>query len=339
MNQQQKLLSVIVPCFNEQEVIATTHERLSGVLALIGMRYEIIYVDDGSSDETELILRRIQSQNSEHVRLILFARNFGHQMAVSAGIDYAGGDAVVLIDADLQDPPEVIEQMLARWREGYQVAYGQRTDREGESAFKRWTAKMFYRSLNRMSEIPMPLDTGDFRLMDRCVVKALRSMPERDRYIRGMVTWAGFKQVAVPYKRAARAAGESKYPLRKMLRFAVVGMLSFSRAPLHMVSMLGFACAGLSLIGIIYALAMRLFTGNWEPGWTLLFIGVVFFGGIQLICLGIVGEYVGRIYAEVKRRPIYLVRERVGFENEVDTSTRAEAVPGVKEPVDVVCED
>jgi dolichol-phosphate mannosyltransferase len=245
----------------------------------------------------------------------------------------------VLIDADLQDPPEVIEQMLARWREGYQVAYGQRTDREGESAFKRWTAKMFYRSLNRMSEIPMPLDTGDFRLMDRCVVKALRSMPERDRYIRGMVTWAGFKQVAVPYKRAARAAGESKYPLRKMLRFAVVGMLSFSRAPLHMVSMLGFACAGLSLIGIIYALAMRLFTGNWEPGWTLLFIGVVFFGGIQLICLGIVGEYVGRIYAEVKRRPIYLVRERVGFENEVDTSTRAEAVPGVKEPVDVVCED
>lgn len=331
---KQQLLSVIVPCYNEQEVIATTHKRLSGVLTSIGMRYEIIYVDDGSSDETESILRNLQKSDPARVRLILFARNFGHQMAVSAGIDAAAGDAVVLIDADLQDPPEVIEQMLARWREGYQVAYGQRTDREGESAFKLATAKLFYRTLNKMSEIPMPLDAGDFRLMDRCVVEALKAMPERDRYIRGMVTWAGFRQIAVPYKRAARAAGESKYPLRKMIRFAIVGMLSFSRAPLHLVSSLGFACAGLSLIGIIYALIMRLFTGDWEPGWTLLFIGVVFFGGIQLICLGIVGEYVGRIYAEVKRRPIYLVRERVGFDQPpVDSEMGV-----VKESVDVVAE-
>ncbi|QNN22074.1 glycosyltransferase family 2 protein [Planctomycetales bacterium ZRK34] len=331
-----QLLSVIVPCYNEQEVIATTHKRLSGVLKLIGMRYEIIYVDDGSSDQTESILRNLQKNDPTHVRLILFARNFGHQMAVSAGIDHAAGDAVVLIDADLQDPPEVIEHMLARWREGYQVAYGQRTDRQGESIFKLWTAKLFYRMLNTMSEIPMPLDTGDFRLMDRSVVDALKAMPERDRYIRGMVTWTGFKQIAVPYKRAARAAGESKYPLRKMIRFAVVGMLSFSRAPLHMVSTLGFGCAALSFVAIIYALAMRLFTEQWISGWTLLFIAVVFFGGIQLICLGIVGEYVGRIYAEVKRRPIYLVRECVGFQHAAGRSDVHRGV--VKESVDVIAE-
>jgi len=314
MKDADSLLSVVVPCYNEQEVIRTTHDRLTRVLGELDMRYEIIYVNDGSADETENILQQLHDADPEHVRLVIFSRNFGHQMAVTAGIDHAAGDAVVLIDADLQDPPEVIKDMVERWREGYHVAYGQRTDREGESAFKLATAKYFYRLLNALSEVPMPLDTGDFRLMDRAVVEAMQSMPERDRFIRGMVTWVGFKQIAVPYRRAARAAGQSKYPLMKMLRFALTGLVSFSRMPLHIVTMIGVFCAALSTIGIIYALIMRLFTGVWQEGWTLLFIAVVFFGGVQLICIGIVGEYVGRIYAEVKQRPWYLVRRRVGFE-------------------------
>ncbi|MBI1370489.1 MAG: glycosyltransferase [Planctomycetes bacterium] len=313
--QDGPLISIVVPCFNEQEVIRATHERLSAVLTSFPIRYEILYINDGSRDDTEARLREIQSRDPR-VRLILFSRNFGHQMAVTAGIDHAAGDAVVLIDADLQDPPEVIAEMLGRWREGYHVAYGQRTVREGESVFKENTAKLFYRMLNRMSEIPIPLDTGDFRLMDRKVVDALKAMPERDRYLRGMVSWVGFKQIAVPYKRAPRAAGVSKYPLKKMIQFASVGLLSFSRVPLHLVSGLGFACAVLSLLCIIYALVLRIFTSEWVSGWTLLFIAVVFFGGIQLICLGVAGEYIGRIYAEVKRRPNYLVNQFVGFEQE-----------------------
>lgn len=310
-----RVISVVVPCFNEQEVVRETHRRLSATLgALGGLRYELIFVDDGSRDATRTLLRELQAADA-HVRLVLLSRNFGHQLAVTAGIDHARGSAVVLIDADLQDPPEVIEAMLARWREGYQVVYGARSERQGETAFKRATARVFYRVLNRLSDVDIPLDTGDFRLMDRQVVEALRSMPERDRFLRGMVSWAGFRSIAVPYRRAPRLAGESKYPLWKMVRFAVDGILSFSHSPLRLATWIGVAASGLALLGMVYAILMRLFTDVWVPGWTLLFVAVSFFGGVQLLSLGIIGEYVGRIYSESKRRPLYLVAERAGFDD------------------------
>jgi dolichol-phosphate mannosyltransferase len=224
-------LSVIVPCFNEEEVIEHTDERLARALSAITPDYEIIYVDDGSRDRTAELLHRIQSA-SDKVRVLRLSRNFGHQIAVSAGVEYARGDAVVLIDADLQDPPEVIADMVAKWREGYHVVYGQRVDRPGETKFKLWTAKLFYRLINRLSEVPIPLDTGDFRLMDRAVVDSLNRMREKHRLLRAMTSWVGFRQAAVPYSRAERFAGTSKYPLRKMLVLAIDGIVSFS-ADLH----------------------------------------------------------------------------------------------------------
>jgi polyisoprenyl-phosphate glycosyltransferase len=307
-------LSVIVPCYNEEAVLAETHRRLTTVLEdLDDLDYEIVYVDDGSRDRTAGILAALQASD-EHVRVIRFSRNFGHQTAVTAGLEHATGDAVVLIDADLQDPPEVIPEFVARWREGYHVAYGVRTDRPGETRFKLATARAFYRVLGRLSETDIPLDAGDFRLMDRRVVTALQSMPERDRFVRGMVAWVGFSQVAVPYRRSPRLAGESKYPFFRMLRFALDGVTSFSVAPLHAATWIGFASSALALLGVIYALVLRLFTNDWVTGWTALFIAVLFVGGTQLLALGVIGEYIGRIYAESKRRPLYLVQERLGFE-------------------------
>lgn len=309
------LLSVVVPCFNEEQSLNETHRRLSATLAALdGADYEILYVDDGSRDATATILRAIQSTDP-HTRVIFLSRNFGHQLAVSAGIEHAVGDAVILIDADLQDPPEVISEMYTRWREGWQVAYGVRIDREGETAFKLWSARLFYRVLNRLAEVDIPMDTGDFRLMDRAVVDALLNMPERDRFLRGMVSWVGFRQVAVPYRRAARHAGESKYPFWKMTRFATDGILSFSRLPLRLATWIGLSASGLALVGIFYALIVRLFTDAWVPGWTFLFIAVAFLGGVQLLSLGIIGEYIGRIYGETKQRPLYLVAERLGFDS------------------------
>ncbi|MBV9774912.1 MAG: glycosyltransferase family 2 protein, partial [Gemmatimonadetes bacterium] len=282
---EQALLSVVVPCYNEEAVLLQTHGRLSGVLSqLRDLECEIVYVDDGSSDHTAVLLQQLQAQDRS-VRVVRFSRNFGHQVAVSAGIDHTAGDAVVLIDADLQDPPELILEMVERWREGYHVVYGVRTDRPGESTFKLATAKLFYRLMNRLSDTEIPLDTGDFRLMDRRVVAALQSMPERDRFVRGMVSWVGFRQLALPYQRQARAAGESKYPLFKMLRFALDGVTSFSVAPLRAATWLGFTVSGLAALGIVYALVLRLWTSMWVTGWTLMFIGMLFLGGVQLICL------------------------------------------------------
>ena len=310
MNQ---LLSIVIPCFNEEEVIGETIRRLQAFCAGVqDLEVELIFVDDGSRDRTRELLRAF-AQVDPRVKLLGFARNFGHQIAVSAGIDAAGGDAVVLIDADLQDPPEVVHEMVAKWREGYDVVYGTRTERPGESAFKLATARGFYRLLNRLSDVPIPLDTGDFRLMSRRVVDTLKSMPERDRFVRGMVSWVGFRQTALPYRRALRFAGTSKYPLRKMLRFATDGILSFSIKPLQMSITMGLAAAALSMTGIAYALFLRIFTNVWVEGWTALMIAVLFIGGVQLICVGILGEYVGRIYNEVKRRPLYVVQERIGL--------------------------
>lgn len=306
-------ISVVVPCFNEEAVILETHKRLVEVLGQIHcLNFELIYIDDGSRDATLSILKEVQASDGR-VRVISLSRNFGHQVAVTAGLEHATGEAVVLIDADLQDPPEVIGDMLERWHQGVDVAYGVRQERVGESAFKLWTAKTFYRLINRMSDVPIPLDTGDFRLMDRKVVDALLAMPERDRFIRGMVAWTGFRQEPVAYRREARFAGTTKYPLARMVRLATDGILSFSLVPLRLASYLGFITAGLALLGILYALALRLFTAVWVPGWTLLFITLLFVGGVQLVFLGIIGEYLGRVYGEVKRRPLYLVKDRLGF--------------------------
>ncbi len=312
-SEQRPLVSVVIPCFDEAAVLRETAARLNDVLnTLRDIAFETIYVDDGSRDGTLEILRELQSRDTR-MRLVSLSRNFGHQVAVTAGLEHARGDAVVVIDADLQDPPEVIVEMVERWRDGADVAYGVRVEREGETAFKRWSAGAFYRAINRMSEVPIPLDAGDFRLMDRRVVDALLAMPERDRFIRGMVAWLGFRQDQVTYKRAARAAGSTKYPFAKMLRLATDGILSFSVLPLRLATWIGFAAAALSVVGVVYALVMRLLTNNWVPGWTLLFIGLLLIGGIQLVFLGLIGEYLGRVYGEVKRRPLYLVKEKRGF--------------------------
>lgn len=308
------LVSVIVPCFNEEEVIEETHRRLSGALRENGLNYEIIYVNDGSSDRTLDALRDI-SESDDHVRYIALSRNFGHQLAVTAGLDVTEGDAVVVIDADLQDPPACIAEMFKEWRLGSDVVYGQRRARQGESAFKLMTAKMFYRALNGISDIEIPMDVGDFRLMDKEVASLLADMRERDRYLRGMVAWLGFKQTALPYDREARFAGETKYPLRKMLALAFNGMMSFSMAPLRFVLGLGMIVVAFATIGMIYAVALRLLTDNWVSGWTLLFMAVMMMGGVQLIVMGAIGEYVGRIYMQSKQRPLYAVRERAGFDH------------------------
>lgn len=308
-----ELLSIVIPCYNEEEVIGETMKRLHVFCSeLRNLDVELIFVDDGSRDRTRALLKEFAAADPR-IKLVCFARNFGHQIAVTAGIDAAHGDAVVLIDADLQDPPEVVHEMIAKWREGYDVVYGTRTERPGESAFKLATARGFYRLLNRLSDVPIPLDTGDFRLMSRSVVDTLRAMPERDRFVRGMVSWVGFRQVALPYRRAERFAGESKYPLRKMLRFATDGILSFSTKPLQMSVAMGMICACMSLLGIAYALYLRIFTNIWVEGWTALMIAVLFIGGAQLICIGVLGEYIGRIYNEIKKRPLYVVDEYAGF--------------------------
>ena len=307
------LLSVVVPCFNEEEVLPETHRRLVNVLEEIPAHaFELIYVDDGSSDATLDILRGFQ-QADPRVRVVVLSRNFGQQIALTAGLESTSGEAVVVIDADLQDPPEVIIEMLDRWRQGVDVAYGVRTKREGETLFKRNTASIFYRLLNRLADIDIPLDTGEFRLMDRLVVDKVVAMPERDRLTRGMVAWIGFRQEPVYFDRRPRAAGETKWPLRNMLIFAADSILSFSFVPLRLATWAGLVATGLALGGIMYAAALRVFTGAWITGWTGLFIALLFLGGMQFVLIGILGEYLGRIYAEVKRRPLYLVKERLGF--------------------------
>ena len=320
------VLSVVVPCMNEEAVLFGTHQRLVQVLHAAGIFFELIYVDDGSTDTTPSILRALQQQDS-HVRVMRFSRNFGHQIAITAGLEHAAGDAVVVIDADLQDPPEVIVEFLKKWEEGHEVVYGVRTERDGESAFKLWTAKIFYRFINRLSDTRIPLDAGDFRLLDRKVVVALLSMPERDRYVRGMISWLGFSQCAVPYRRAARTAGVTKFSLYRMLHFATDGVVSFSVLPLRLASWTGFLASGLALLGIT-AVVFEKYLGvaGLVHGWSSTVIAVLFMGGVQLVCLGIIGEYVGRAYGEVKRRPLYIVQERIGFEAR-SSSTPVEVFP------------
>jgi dolichol-phosphate mannosyltransferase len=273
-----------------------------------GESWELVLVDDGSTDGSTDIIRDL-GKKDQRVRPIIFARNFGHQIAITAGWDYARGDAVAIIDADLQDPPELILEMAKKWKEGYEVVYAVRAEREGESWFKLWTASLFYRIIYRITDVKIPLDTGDFRLMDRKVVNVLKKMRERHRFPRGMSAWVGFKQIGVEYKRAARVAGETKYPFRKMFRLALNAITSFSYFPLQVATFFGFASAGLAIIAIPIVVYMRASGSQAFFGQATTLIAVLFLGGVQLICVGILGEYIGRLYDEAKGRPLYIVRE------------------------------
>lgn len=300
--------SIVAPIFNEAPIIPELYRRIRAVMEQTGEPWELVAVDDGSTDGSTDLLRQLAAQDA-CVRPVIFARNFGHQLAVTAGLDYARGQAVVIIDADLQDPPEVILEMIARWREGYEVVYAVRSEREGESWFKLATASLFYRLIYRITDVNIPMDTGDFRLLDAKVVKVLRSMRERHRFLRGMSVWVGFKQTGVKYRRAARFAGATKYPLRKMLKFASDAITSFSYLPLQLATYLGFISAGVSILAIPLVIAMRLTGSMAFTGQATTLIAVLFLGGVQLISLGILGEYIGRLYDEAKGRPLYIVRE------------------------------
>jgi len=300
--------SIIAPIFNEKDNLPELRRRVSKVMDSTGEPWELLLVDDGSTDGSTDIIRELATKD-KHVRPIIFARNFGHQIAITAGWDHARGDAVVIIDADLQDPPELILEMAKKWREGYEVVYAVRTEREGESWFKLWTASLFYRIIYRITDVKIPLDTGDFRLMDHKVVNVLKQMRERHRFPRGMSAWVGFKQIGVEYKRVARTAGETKYPFRKMFRLAINAVTGFSYFPLQVATYFGFISAGLSILAIPVVIYLRITGSQAFFGQASTLIAVLFLGGVQLISLGILGEYIGRLYDEAKGRPLYIVRE------------------------------
>lgn len=302
------VISVVGPVFNEAETLPEFYRRVSAALEATGEAWELVLVDDGSRDGSADIMRELARKDSR-VRPVIFARNFGHQLAVTAGLDYARGEAVVVIDSDLQDPPELIPELMAKWREGYEVVYAVRTEREGETWFKLATASMFYRVIYRITDVDIPMDTGDFRLLDRKVVDVMNQMRERHRFLRGMSVWVGFRQTGVGYRRAARFAGETKYPLKKMIKFASDAVTGFSFFPLQLATYIGFICAGISIVSIPFVIALRVAGSHQLLGQATTLIAVLFLGGVQLISLGILGEYIGRIYDEAKGRPLYITRE------------------------------
>ena len=308
-------ISIIAPIFNESANIPELYRRIKEVLDSTGEPWELVMVDDGSTDGSTDMIKEYHEKDSRVVPVI-FARNFGHQIAVTAGLDYSRGDAVVIIDADLQDPPEVILQMIEKWRSGFEVVFAVRTEREGETWFKEFTASLFYRLIYRITDVDIPLDTGDFRLLDRKVVDVMGQMRERHRFLRGMSVWVGFKQTGVEYKRAARFSGETKYPLKKMLKFATDAITSFSYFPLQLAMYIGFISAGISILAIPIVVIMRLAGSQAFFGQASTLIAVLFLGGVQLISLGILGEYIGRLYDEAKGRPLYIVSEAPPLEND-----------------------
>lgn len=310
------LCSVVVPMYNEEAVVCETYKRLTGVMEKTGYTYEIVFVNDGSRDKTAALINEICDRD-KRVKLIDFSRNFGHQIAITAGMDYSSGQCVVVIDGDLQDPPELIPVMIEKWKSGFDVVYGKRISRKGETFFKKFTAAAFYRFLRNMTDVNIPVDTGDFRLIDRKVCDALKRVRERNRYVRGLVSWLGFKQTAVEFEREERFAGETKYPLRKMLKLALDGITTFSYKPLKLASYIGSILSLLSFLYMIYVLVQRIFFPETvQPGWTSILAVSLFFNGITLLMLGIMGEYIGRIYDEVKERPLYIIKETRNFEED-----------------------
>jgi dolichol-phosphate mannosyltransferase len=300
--------SIVAPIYNEVDNIPELYQRVRDTMDSTGEPWELILVDDGSTDGSRELIQEL-AHKDPRIRKVIFARNFGHQIAVTAGLDYSRGQAVVIIDSDLQDPPEVILDMIAKWKEGYEVVYAVRAEREGESWFKLFTASLFYRIIYRITDVDIPLDTGDFRLLDRKVVDVLNNMRERHRFLRGMSVWVGFKQTGVEYKRAARHAGETKYPLKKMIKFASDAITGFSYFPLQLATFIGFISAGISILAIPIVIISRLAGSQAFFGQATTLIAVLFLGGVQLISLGILGEYIGRIYDEAKGRPLYIIRD------------------------------
>lgn len=309
--------SIIVPVYNEEEVIMETYRRLTKVMDSTGEPYEILFVNDGSRDQTFQLAEEI-CKGDPRIRVINFSRNFGHQIAVTAGMEYSKGQAVVIIDADLQDPPEVIPLMIEKWKAGYDVVYGKRLKRKGETFFKKATAKLFYRFLNHMTNVDIPVDTGDFRLIDRKVCDTMNSLTEKNRYVRGLVSWVGYRQTGVEYVREERFAGETKYPLKKMLKLAGDAMLSFSYKPLKIAGLVGGLLSAASFIYLIIIIYQRLFTDTTITGWASTLVVMLFFNGVTLVMHSITGEYIGRIYEETKNRPLFIVRDTIGFEDKQD---------------------
>lgn len=316
--------SVIIPMYNEEAVIKETYKRLKKVMDTTGETYELIFVNDGSRDRCAEIIKDYAYWD-ETVKLIDFSRNFGHQIAITAGMDYAQGNAVVIIDADLQDPPELILQMIDRWKEGYDVVYAKRIKRNGETRFKKWSANLFYRVLRASTEISIPVDTGDFRLMDRRVCDELKRLPENNRFVRGLVSWVGFRQTAIEYERDERLAGETKYPLKRMIKLSLDGITSFSHKPLKLAGYMGMLLSGAGFLYLIYVLYLALFTDATSKGWPSVIAIMLIFNGFVLVMLGILGEYVGRIYDETKGRPLYIVRQCYGMKS-IETPVRKRIV-------------
>jgi glycosyltransferase involved in cell wall biosynthesis len=302
------IYSIIAPIFNEIESLPELYRRVCTSMEQVGDAWELILVDDGCTDGSTEKIQEL-AKNDKRVRPIIFSRNFGHQIAVTAGWDHARGNAIVIIDADLQDPPEIIPELIAKWKEGFEVVYAVRSEREGESWFKKFSAAMFYRLIYRITDVKIPLDTGDFRLLDRKVVNVLKTMRERHRFPRGMAAWVGFKQIGVKYKRSERFAGQTKYPFKKMLKLALNAITGFSYFPLQIASYFGFISAGVSIIAIPLVILLRLTGSQAFAGQATTLIAVLFLGGVQLISLGILGEYIGRLYDEAKGRPLYIVRQ------------------------------
>jgi glycosyltransferase involved in cell wall biosynthesis len=300
--------TIIAPIYNEIDNIQVLYQRVSEVMDRTGEPWEFVMVDDGSSDGSTEAIQALQAKDDKIVPVI-FARNFGHQIAVTAGLDHSRGDAVVIIDADLQDPPEVILDLIAKWKEGYEVVYAVRAKREGESWFKLFTASAFYRTIQRITDVNIPMDTGDFRLLDRKVVQVMNGMREKHRFLRGMSVWVGFRQTGVEYDRAERFAGETKYPLKKMFKLASDAITGFSYFPLQLATYLGFIATGLSILAILILIVLRLSGSLLLQGQATTLIAVLFLGGVQLISVGMLGEYIGRLYDEAKNRPLYIVRE------------------------------
>jgi len=301
-------LSVIIPIYNEEANIAALYDRLRGVLDPMGLGYEFVFINDGSRDQSLALIHTLASRDPR-VRYIDFSRNFGHQIAVTAGLDLAAGEAVVIIDADLQDPPELIPQLYQKLREGFEVVYAKRRSRQGESAAKKLTAKLFYRLLAGITSISIPVDTGDFRIISRKVVDALKQMPEQNKFIRGQISWIGYRQTYLEYDRAERAGGETGYTYRKMIRLALDGITGFSDAPLKAATVSGFLVSGIAFLVMLYTLYARFETRDYEPGWASLMISILFLGGVQLIAVGIIGEYVARMSTNVRQRPLYIISD------------------------------